>query len=212
LKADSENKKKFFKNALKVEDKKRTDAIKEKADWDKEKTRLTGLWDAAAAGGAKTAAKGALDLHTGAADGTEFAKGKAIDAKVTASKSAYRTLMAEADAGEEELRKLELEQERKAGDKMFDAVKKTFDNAKKEKERIDEDIKHWAEAKGKAETQADWEEFEKRYQKAVNGKTAAETAYETARNGLNTEDLAKRARDKSLTKIAAAAKDKADKL
>jgi len=42
--AETAAKKKFFKDALKTEDKKRTDAIKEKEEWEKEKTRLDGVW------------------------------------------------------------------------------------------------------------------------------------------------------------------------
>lgn len=53
-----------------------------------------------------------------------------------------------------------------------------------------------------SENQADWQEAEKRYQKALASKGAAETAYETARAGLNTQDLEKRAREKSLKKIS----------
>jgi len=37
---------------------------------------------------------------------------------------------------------------------MFDSVKKTFDNAKMEKERIDGDIMHWDQMKMQSETQA----------------------------------------------------------
>jgi hypothetical protein len=145
LKADSAAKSKENKTALKTEDKKRTDAITEKATWEKEKTRLEGVVAGLSAGGAKTAAEAALLAHTGAASGDGFAKGKAIDAKVTASKAAYKALMTVVDEGEEALRRIELEQEKKAGDKLFNAAKKTFENAKKEVERKKKDLEKLAE-------------------------------------------------------------------
>lgn len=145
LKADSAAKSKENKTALKTEDKKRTDAITEKATWEKEKTRLEGVVAGLSAGGAKTVAEAALLAHTGAVDGDGFAKGKAIDAKVTASKAAYKALMTVVDEGEEALRRIELEQEKKAGDKLFNAAKKTFENAKKEVERKKKDLEKLAE-------------------------------------------------------------------
>lgn len=76
-----------------------------------EKARLTGLWNTAVSTTTGvTAAKSALDTHTGVADAAGlFAKGKIIDAKVTNSKGAYRAIMDEATMEEELLRKIELD-------------------------------------------------------------------------------------------------------
>jgi hypothetical protein len=49
------------------------------------------------------------------------------------------------DEGEEALRRIELEQEKKAGDKLFNAAKKTSENAKKEVERKKKDLEKLAE-------------------------------------------------------------------